>query len=179
MTSVLKLEPIGQAAFAAFGDVLQMKGNSWFPINGGTTRRYHNLGLVQIEGADGRAGISLARGDAFQFPLQISMLERHPLGSQAWIPFNQTPFIAVVAPNGVDDRPDESAIRAFYVGPNQGVNYHQGTWHHPLMALGREGDFIVIDRIGTAANCDERTLQTVRTIDGSRVGDSDAVFLGI
>lgn len=164
--SILKLEPIDQAAFSPFGDVIQTEDRSWFPINGGTTRRYHDLGRIQIEGEDGQGGISMARGNAFLFPLRIAMLERHPLGSQAWIPCNQTPFVAVVALNGADDQPDESSIRAFYVGPNQGVNYHQGTWHHPLMALGRQGDFIVIDRIGTAANCDEYALQLVRTIDG-------------
>ena len=108
----------------------------------------------------------MARGDAFEFPLRIAMLERHPLGSQAWIPINHTPFIAVVAPNSKDDRPDESAIRAFYVRPDQGVNYHLGTWHHPLMSLGKQGDFIVIDRIGSAANCDERDLLEARSIDG-------------
>lgn len=164
--SILKLEPLTQEAFAPFGDVIQMEGRPWFPINGGTTRRYHDLGRVHISGEDGQAGISMARGDAFNYPLRVAMLERHPLGSQAWIPCNQTPFVAVVAPNGPDDLPDETALRAFYVAPSQGVNYHQGTWHHPLMSLGKTGDFIVIDRIGTAPNCDEVDLQIIRTVDG-------------
>jgi len=165
--AILKLERLDKDAFAPFGDVIEMGERPWFPINGGTTRRYHDLARIQVEGEDGHAGVSMARGDAFHFPLRIAMLERHTLGSQAWIPFNGTPFIAVVAPDGAGDRPDEAAIRAFYVAPEQGVNYRQGTWHHPLMSLGRQGDFIVIDRIGTAPNCDEYVLHELRTIDGS------------
>lgn len=165
--SLLKLEYLSPDSFAPFGDVIEMGNRSWFPINNGTTRRYHDLARVQIKGDDGQGTISMARGDAFQFPLHIEMLERHPLGSQAWVPCNQTPFIAVVAPGGVDDQPDESAIRAFYVRPDQGVNYHLGTWHHPLMSLGRQGDFIIVDRAGTAPNCDEYFLQTMRLVDGS------------
>lgn len=167
--TILKLERLEKAAFAPFGDVIEMGDRPWFPINGGTTRRYHDLARIQVrvvEG-DGQAGISMARGEAFDFPLRIAMLERHPLGSQAWMPCNHTPFIAVVAPDGAGDRPDEAALRAFYVGPDQGVNYRQGTWHHPLMSLGRQGDFIVIDRIGATPNCDEYILHQVRTIDGS------------
>lgn len=177
--SILKLERLTRESFAPFGDVIEIGNRDWFPINGGTTRRYHDQARVQVTGDDGQAGISMARGDAFEFPLSINMLERHPLGSQAWIPVNGTPFIAVVAPNGVDDLPDETGIRAFYVEGVQGVNYHQGTWHHPLMSLGRTGDFIVIDRIGTAPNCDERTLQQPRIVDGSfEVGSADISLSG-
>lgn len=171
--SILKLERLTQSVFAPFGDVIEMGDREWFHINAGTTRRYHDQGRIQVEGADGQGGISMALGDAFEFPLNIRMLERHPLGSQAWIPFNGTPFVAVVAPNGADDRPDESAIRAFYVESGQGVNYHKGTWHHPLMSLGRKGEFIVVDRIGTAPNCDERDLRQVRVVDGSFQGSED------
>jgi ureidoglycolate lyase len=166
---VLKLERLTKEAFAPFGDVIEADGSSWHLINQGAARRYHHLASVVVDGADGRPGISLVRGDAFNYPLKITMLERHPLGSQAWIPCNQTPFIVVVAPNS-DDRPDESGIRGFYVQGNQGVNYHKGTWHHPLMALGRQGNFIVVDRIGTASNCDERNLETTYSIDGSYAG---------
>ena len=175
--TILKLEPLDQSAFAPFGDVIAMDDRPWFPINAGTTRRYHDLGRVQVQGEDGQGGISMARAEAFQLPLHIAMLERHPLGSQAWIPFSQTPFIAVVAPNGKDDRPDESALRAFYVGPKQGVNYHMGVWHHPLLALGGQGDFIIVDRIGTAANCDECLLQAERSIDGTFLDEQFAALL--
>ena len=164
---ILKLERLSREAFADFGDVIESQGRDWFPINNGTTRRYHHQGTVQIAGADGAAGISLAQGDAFNLPLTIVMLERHPLGSQSWIPTDGAPFVIVVAPNGPDDLPDETRIRAFYAAQGQGVNYHLGTWHHPLMTLGRAGGFVVVDRIGTAPNCDERDLRQHYTIDGT------------
>lgn len=163
----LKLERLTQSAFAKFGDVIEMNDRDWFPINNGSTRRYHQQSTVQVTGGDGEAGISLARGDAFHLPQTVTMLERHPLGSQSWIPTDGAPFVIVVAPNGADDLPDESGIRAFYADGSQGVNYFQGTWHHPLMTLGRQGSFVVVDRIGTAPNCDERDLAQHYTIDGA------------
>lgn len=168
--NILKLERLTREAFAPFGDVIETEGRDSYPINQGTTQRFHHLASVHIADKHGRAGISLARGSAFNYPLTVAMLERHPLGSQAWIPTNQTPFIAVVAPNGADGRPDEAGLRAFYVQGNQGVNYHPGTWHHPLMTLGQRGDFIVVDRIGSGENCDEQELAQSYSIDGSYAG---------
>ncbi len=167
--TVLKLEPLTSMAFAPFGDVIATQDNDWFPINNGTTRRYHHLGQIQVLGDDGKPGISLATGGAFDFPISVRMLERHPLGSQSWIPVNNTPFIVVVAPNGADDRPDESRIRAFYATGQQGVNYHAGTWHHPLLTLSESGNFIVVDRIGTTPNCDECDLHQPFVVDGSEL----------
>lgn len=155
MKKILTVEPLTKAAFAPFGDVIETQDSSWFHINNGTTERYHRLADVQIEGEDGQPIISLGRGDSHTLPIQIAMLERHPWGSQAWIPFNQTPFLVVVAPNGADDQPDVSQMRAFYAKGNQGVNYHQGTWHHPLMSFEARGDFVIVDRYGTRPNCDE------------------------
>lgn len=163
---ILSVEPLTKEAFAPFGDVIEIKGSSWFHINNGTTERYHRLGDVQIEGGDGKPVISLARGDAFDTPIEIGMLERHPLGSQAWIPFNRTPFVVVVAPNGDDDRPDTAQMRAFYAEGNQGVNYHLGTWHHPLMSFRARGEFIVVDRAGSAPNCDEVFFDECWLVEG-------------
>ena len=102
---------------------------------------------------------SMARGTVVaSFPIGIKMLERHPLGSQVFFPCSGSPFIAVVATNGQDDKPDEASIRAFYVRPNQGVNYRMGTWHHPLICLVPDSDFIIADRIGPGNNCDEEPL---------------------
>ncbi|RTZ41056.1 ureidoglycolate lyase [Candidimonas sp. SYP-B2681] len=164
---LLKLEPLSKAAFAPFGEVIQAEGSDWYPINNGTTRRYHQLASVQLIGEGARAGISLAHGGGRTYPIMINMLERHPLGSQSWIPLNQVSFIAVVAPNGADDKPDESGLRAFLVQGDQGVNYYSGTWHHPLITLGQGGEFIVVDRIDSAPNCDEAPLSRSYLIDGS------------
>lgn len=155
---VLKVERLTREAFAPFGDVIETEGRDWFHINNGTTKRFHNLAKVDIAGEGGMPIISIFRGDAFHLPVAIKMLERHPLGSQAFIPSNGAPYIVVVAPNGSDDKPDESGLRAFLVRADQGVNYARGTWHHPLVTLGREGDFIVVDRAGPGHNCDEVQL---------------------
>jgi ureidoglycolate lyase len=156
--SVLKVELLTKEAFAPFGDVIQAEGSDWFHINNGTTKRFHNLAKVEVAGEGGLPIISIFRGDAFELPVAVKMLERHPLGSQAFIPSNGAPYIVVVAPDGGEGKPDESGIRAFLARGDQGVNYARGTWHHPLVALGQEGDFIVVDRGGPGHNCDEVQL---------------------
>ncbi|KZE33198.1 ureidoglycolate lyase [Crenobacter luteus] len=165
--TTLTLELLTKEAFAPFGDVIQIDGSEWFPINNGTTKRYHNLGRVEVTGEGGLPIISMCRGDAFQLPVEVKMLERHPLGSQAFIPSSGAPFIVVVAPNGADDKPDESQLKGFIVRGDQGVNYHRGTWHHPLVTLGCEGDFIVVDRGGPGHNCDEVQLSQVYLIESA------------
>ena len=81
------------------------------------------------------------------------MMERHPLGSQAFIPTGPHLWLTVVAPAG--NPPEPSDLRAFIAGAGQGVNYHRGVWHHPLIALEAVSDFIVVDRGGGGDNCDE------------------------
>lgn len=164
---ILKLEPLTTSAFQPFGDVIEIKGEPSFPINGGTTARYHDLGKIQIESDGDRSAISMARGNGYQYPIEIKMLERHPKGSQAWIPSNATPFVVVVAENGDDDKPNEQTLRAFFAQGHQGVNYHKGTWHHPLLTYSEgQGDFIVIDRIGKGNNCDEVDLSQCYVVTG-------------
>lgn len=158
MSRLLPLEPLTREAFAPFGEVIAQEGADSYLINQGSTRRFHALATVQAAGDDACAGISLARGEAFDFPLAIRMLERHPLGSQAWIPMHGAEFVVVVAPDG-HGGPDEAGIRAFLATGGQGVNYHAGTWHHPLLTLHRPGDFIIVDRLGPGHNCDEHMLR--------------------
>lgn len=85
------------------------------------------------------------------------MMERHPLGSQAFIPLDDRPYLVVVAPAG---DLDESKIRAFVTRGWQGVNYAKGVWHHPLLALGKVSDYIVVDRGGGEGhNLNEQDLK--------------------
>ncbi len=81
------------------------------------------------------------------------MLERHPKGSQAFIPLSGNPYLVVVAPIG--DEPDPNTIRAFYAKGSQGINYHKGVWHHPVLALEEKDQFLIVDRDGEGPNCDE------------------------
>jgi ureidoglycolate lyase len=86
-------------------------------------------------------------------PRVIKMLERHPLGSQAFIPLLGHPFLVVVAPAG--DEPVPGAVRAFRSNGRQGVNYHRGVWHHPVLTIEKRDEFLVVDRSGSGNNCDE------------------------
>jgi ureidoglycolate lyase len=149
----LPIEPLTQAAFAPFGDVIAPDhARETYPINAGTTLRFHDLARVDTGAQDGRSLISLCRAQPRAFPFAVRLLERHPLGSQAFIPLHAAPYLIVVA-TGPQDTP-----RAFIAARGEGVNYLRGTWHHPLIALDRVTDFLVVDRGGSGENCDEVQL---------------------
>lgn len=162
---ILPLEPLTAAAFAPFGDVLEPGGAS-FPINGGMVDRFHDLARVETLG--GRLGISMGRGRPYALPLEVTLVERHPLGSQAFVPMSEAPFLVVVAPEegGVPGRP-----RAFLTAPGQGVNYLRGTWHGVLTPLGRVGTFLIVDRIGDGANLEEYRYDLPWRIEGPALED--------
>ncbi len=149
----LQIEPLTKDAFAPFGEVIETAGSDYFMINNGSTRRYHRLATVQTAQPEDRAIISIFRAQALPMPLAVRMLERHPLGSQAFVPLHGRPFLVVVAPAG--ERPHPDQVRAFLTDGGQGVNYHRGVWHHPILALAPEDDFLVVDRSGAGNNCDE------------------------
>ncbi|MBS0515292.1 MAG: ureidoglycolate lyase [Proteobacteria bacterium] len=159
---IATIEALTQAEFAPFGDVIEAGGGArHFPINNGTTERYHDLAKVEVDGA-GRAIISIFRAQPRTLPFAITLLERHPLGSQAFMPLNGRPYLVAVAARGKTFGADD--VRVFLARGDQGVNYAAGVWHHPLLALGEVGDFLVVDRGGPGANCDERSLAQALTI---------------
>ena len=154
------IEVLTAERFAPFGDVIAADAASrHFPINGGNTERYHDLANLDA-GPDGKLIVSIFRGQPRELPFAVTMLERHPLGSQAFVPLGQQPYLIVVAPAG--EAPLPGALRAFLARPGQGVNYAKGVWHHPLLALNEISDFLVIDRSGPGNNCDEITLAEPR-----------------
>ncbi|MFC0400519.1 ureidoglycolate lyase [Paraburkholderia rhizosphaerae] len=153
--NTLRIERLTREAFAPFGDVIELDGARHYPINGGTTERFHDLARVDISDAGGRPLINVFRGQPRAWPIEISMMERHPLGSQAFLPLADVRYAIVVAPVGALD---PSRLRAFVSNGWQGVNYAKGVWHHPLLALDRVSDFIVVDRGGEGSNCDEEML---------------------
>lgn len=152
----LKPEKLAAGAFAPFGDVIRTEGATHYPINEGTTERFHDLARVDVAAEGGQALINIFRGQPRDLPMPVRIMERHPLGSQAFIPISPRPYLVVVARPG--EPPAPSDLRAFIAAPGQGVNYHRGVWHHPLIALDAESDFIVIDRGGAGDNCDEYRL---------------------
>ncbi|WPP01377.1 ureidoglycolate lyase [Pseudomonas sp. HR96] len=149
----LVIEPLTKEAFAPFGDVIETEGSSHFMINNGSTMRFHKLAAVETAQPQDQAIISIFRAEALQMPLTVRMLERHPLGSQAFVPLLGHPFLIVVAPVG--DVPVSGHVRAFITDGKQGINYHRGVWHHPVLTIEKRDDFLVVDRSGTGNNCDE------------------------
>jgi ureidoglycolate lyase len=146
----LPLEPLTTAAFAPFGTVIEADYARSRLINEGRCRRFHALATVDA-GADGEAILSIFRATAWPRPIRIAILERHPLGSQAFIPMERHAWIAVVA-----ERPEAPACRAFLVRGDQGLQIAKGVWHHPLLALAPVHDFLVVDRAGPGDNLEER-----------------------
>lgn len=160
MSHTFHLEPLTAQAFAPFGDVLQASGTPDKMINQGLCGRFHDLATMDF--AQGRAGISLFSAQPRQLPLPLEMVERHPEGSQAFIPMAMTPFIVIVAEDA-GGHPEN--IRAFLTEPGQGVNYHRGVWHGVLTPLHVPGLFAVVDRIGPGSNLEEYWFDTALTIE--------------
>ncbi|MCZ4288380.1 ureidoglycolate lyase [Hoeflea alexandrii] len=148
----LTLEPLTAEAFAPFGTVMDTAAAELRMINGGTTERFHALAMADTATGGGNTILSLFRGQPRAFPYAVDMMERHPLGSQAFFPVTGGDWIAVVAPDA-GGHPGEP--RAFLVPGHIGVQYARNVWHHPLIAVGRVSDFLVMDREGDGANLEE------------------------
>jgi len=158
----LPVEALSAAAFAPFGELIAVDAAArHFPINGGSTERYHDLARLQ-PGPDGRLIVSIFRAQPRRLPLRIEMLERHPLASQAFVPLSGRPYLVVVARPGT--APAAGELRAFLAAGDQGVNYAPGVWHHPLLALEAVSDFLVLDRSGPGGNCDECRIAPPRLL---------------
>lgn len=157
----IRIEPLTPEAFAPFGQVIQTAGAHHYPINGGLTDRYHDLARVELGGVHPRPLISIFRGRPYDLPLTLKMVERHPLGSQAFYPLSELPFLVIVASDtgGTPDQP-----RAFLTAPGQGVNIAMNTWHGVLTPLQRECDFLVVDRGGDGNNLEEHHFSAPYTV---------------
>ncbi|CAN7299666.1 ureidoglycolate lyase [Pararhizobium sp. LjRoot235] len=149
MPHLLTIEPLTRAAFAPFGTVIEADPASMRLINGGSTERFHALAHVDVAGEDARVIINIFRGQPRSFPYSLTMMERHPLGSQSFSPIGGSPWLAVVAP---DDGGRPGFPRVFRATGSQGINYGRNVWHHPLMAVGTVSDFLVVDREGPGNN---------------------------
>ncbi len=139
-------EPLTQAAFAPFGDVLDATGDHRL-INAGLCRRHHDR--AQLDFGDATAGISIFKAEPRSLPYAFDLIERHPDGSQAFLPMSQHPFLVIVS-RGPSDTP-----RAFLTNGAQGINLHRGTWHGVLTPLHAPGLFAVVDCIGPTPNLEE------------------------
>jgi ureidoglycolate lyase len=149
------IQPMTAAAFAPFGDLIDCSGAADKIINQGLCGRFHDR--AQMDFSDGRAGISLFRAEPRHLPLSLEMVERHPEGSQAFIPMSEHGFLVIVAP---DDAGKPGQPLAFETAPGQAINFHRGTWHGVLTPLHAPGLFAVVDRIGHGANLEEHWFET-------------------
>ncbi len=156
MTRKITVEPLTHDAFAPFGDVLDASGKPDRMINAGLCGRHHDLAALDF-GTNGRAGISIFNAQARSLPYTLDLLERHPDGSQAFLPLTGQPFLVIVA---LDQDGVPGVPRAFLTEPRQGINLHRGIWHGVLTPLTEPGVFAVVDRIGETANLDEHLLDT-------------------
>jgi len=155
MVREITVRPLNRTEFEPFGDIIEVDRDSEaITINDGYATRYHDLATVDVNEVDGRPLINIFRGRPRPLPLTIHMMERHPLASQAFMPLHNNQFVVVVAPPG--DTLDPGYLSAFITNGRQGVNYARGVWHFPLLVLGGEQDFLIIDRGGDGDNCEEK-----------------------
>ena len=148
----VRIQPLTREAFAPFGQVIERDGAPNFPINAGKCTRYHDLAKIETTGEQARPMISLLRGEPYALPLELGMVERHPLGSQAFVPLTDFPFLVVVAEE-TEGGPGEPI--AFRTAPGQGVNIDRNVWHGILTPLDGVSDFAVVDRGGEGVNLEE------------------------
>lgn len=161
MSRTLRATPLTRDDFAAFGEVIEVSGTPDKIINQGMCGRHHDL--AQLDFADGRAGISLFNAKARNFPYTVDMVERHPDGSQAFIPVSGVPMLIIVAEDQ-DGKPVN--LRAFASQPGQSINLHRGTWHGVLAPIEQPGQYVVVDRIGDGANLEEHWFDDVYVVEG-------------
>lgn len=162
---VLRVEWITKAAFAPFGDMMSTEGTAFDTVNDGMARVFCDLAGIDVATGEGRPGFNIARAQPTPFPLYVTQMEHHPLGSQAFWPLNGADMLAIVAPTGPFE---PAALRAFYCPAGSGLNYKRGVWHHALIAVDRVSDFIVIGRIGEGENYRTVTLSERVVIESPR-----------
>ena len=155
MSNRIKVQTLTAAALAPYGDVMEAAGHPDKLINQGKCGRYHDR--ARLDFSDGAAGISIFQGQKETLPLSLDMVERHPEGSQAFVPMSEASFLVVVAS---DDNGTPTDPKAFLTQPGQAINFHRGTWHGVLTPLSEPGLFAVVDRIGEGANLQEHWFET-------------------
>jgi ureidoglycolate lyase len=157
---ILAVERLTAPAFAPFGDVIEVRDDAPFhEINRGFAKRFDGLAAIDTAAQGGTTAVAIVRARPHALPFNVAMLERHLLGSQAFVPLSGQAYLVVVAPAG--PVPDVSSLRCFVCANGQGVNYARGTWHHPLLAIDAESAFLVIDRAGSSGevDCEEHWLE--------------------
>jgi ureidoglycolate lyase len=142
-------KPITKENFSKFGDVITTDDIKPLEINDGYAKRFDGIANLNTSKDNGETTICIFSALKRSFPMKIDMMEKHPLGSQAFVPMKETTFLVFVAPKGA--KPNLNEVEAFIVPPGIGVNYNPGTWHFPLIAT-EDVNFLVVDRKGSGEN---------------------------
>ena len=161
MDKIIIPKTITKENFSKFGDMITTKDIKSLDINNGYAKRYDDIAKINTSKDNGETTISIFSALKRTFPMKIDMMEKHPLGSQAFIPMKETTFIAFVAPNG--DKPDLNKIEAFIIPPGIGINYNPGIWHFPLIST-EDMNFLVVDRKGSGDNLVIENLEDKKII---------------
>ena len=161
MDRIIIPKTITKENFSKFGDMITTKNIKPLDINNGYAKRYDDIAKINTSKDNGETTISIFSALKRNFPMKIDMMEKHPLGSQAFIPMKETTFIAFVAPNG--DKPDLNKIEAFIIPPGIGINYNPGIWHFPLIST-EDMNFLVVDRKGSGDNLVIENLEDKKII---------------
>ena len=149
MKKIIIPKPINKSNFSEFGEVITTKDIKPLKINNGYAERFDGIANLDTKINDGETTISIFSALKRNFPMRIDMMEKHPLGSQAFIPMKETTFLVFVAPK--EEKLDLNKIEAFIIPPGIGVNYNPGTWHFPLIST-EDMNFLVVDRKGSGDN---------------------------
>jgi len=156
MTITLVPKPLTSEQFAPYGDVIESVTDRTAAMNAERFERFDDLCGIDMKDA-GKVAVSIARCRVVtSLPYRIDMVERHPMGSQAFVPLTPCRMIVVVA--APEESVEASELRAFVTDGRQGINYHRGTWHMPLIAFEAGQEFLIIDRAADAPNCDQHSL---------------------
>ena len=158
MTQTIIAQKLTKENFEAFGEVIECEGSDSFVINNGTTQRFDALAIAQT---DDQVAISIFRAKPYK-EITVTMMERHPLGSQAFMPLQNKEWVVVVAKDN-EGMPDEP--QAFIATGKQGVNYKKNVWHHTIIATGDVAEFLVVDRKGDGGNLEEADYEKPYSVD--------------
>ena len=156
MAITITPKKITKENFAKFGDLITTDDVKPTSINDGYAKRFDGIANLDTSKGNGETVISIFAAIKRTFPMNIDMMEQHPLGSQAFIPMKETTFLSFVAPNS--DKPDLDKVEAFIIPPGLGINYKTGTWHFPLIAT-EDMNFLVVDRKGSGDNLKIQKLE--------------------
>ena len=149
MEKIIKPVRISRSNFSSYGDLISTDDINPMNINEGYAKRFDNLANLDTSKDSGKTIVSIFSALKRTFPMKIHMMEKHPLGTQAFIPMKETTFLAFVAPSG--ESPEIDKIQSFVIPPKRGINYKPGIWHFPLIST-ENINFLVIDRKGSGEN---------------------------